>query len=43
VRIINFWLVFGILKIVVNFIRVTFIFYVGLMDILDSHLRYNFS
>jgi len=27
----------------VNFIRVTFILYVGLMEILNSHLRYNFS
>jgi len=40
---INIWLVFGIFEIVVNFIRVTCILYVGLMDILNSQLGYNFS
>jgi len=34
---------FRILKIVVNFICVTCILYVGLMEILNSQLRYNFS
>jgi hypothetical protein len=41
--IINIWLVFGILEIVVNFVSVTFILYVGLMEILNLQLRYNFS
>jgi len=40
---INIWLVFGILEIVVNFICVTCILYVGLMEILNSQLKYNFS
>jgi len=31
------------LEIAVNFIRVTFIFYVGLIGILNSQFRYNFS
>jgi len=35
--------VFGILKIVANFICVTYMLYVGLMEILNSQLRYNFS
>jgi len=35
--------VFRILEIVVNFKRVTCIFYAGLMEILNSQLRYNFS
>jgi len=35
--------VFGILKIVLNFIRVTCILDAGLMEILNSQLRYNFS
>jgi hypothetical protein len=40
---INIWLVFGILEIVVSFICVTCILYVGLMGILNSQLKYNFS
>jgi len=36
-------LVFGILEIVVNFICVACILYVGLMEILNSQLRYSFS
>jgi len=35
--------VFRILKIVVNFIRGTCNLYAGLMEILNSQLRYNFS
>jgi hypothetical protein len=35
--------VFGILEIVVNFIRVTCFLYVGLMEISNLQLRYNFS
>jgi len=42
-RMINIRLVFGILKIVVNFIGVTCNLYVGLVEILNSQLRYNFS
>jgi len=40
---INIWRVFKILEIVMNFIRVTCILDVGLMEILNSQLRYNFS
>jgi len=39
----NIWFVFVISKIVVNFILVTCSLFVGLMEILNSHLRYNFS
>jgi len=37
--IINIGLVFGVLKIVVNFIQITNILYVDLIEILNSHLR----
>jgi len=37
--IINIWLVFGILEIVPNFIRITYTLYVDLVENLNSQLR----
>jgi hypothetical protein len=37
------WLVFEILEIVENFIRITYTLYVDLIEILNSQLMYNFS
>jgi hypothetical protein len=42
-RKINIWLVFEILEIVENFIRIIYTLYVDLIETLNSQLRYNFS
>jgi hypothetical protein len=40
---INSWLVFEVLKIVENFIQITYTLYVDLIETLNSQLIYNFS
>jgi hypothetical protein len=40
---VDIWIVFGILEIVENFIRVAYTLYVDLIEALNSQLRCNFG